>query len=60
VASVRAQVGLSLFADWTDDRADPTSFNARAHHLDDLTAMLDELVPWTRALRAVRLSELVA
>lgn len=59
VAGVRAQVGLSLFADWVDYRADPTSFRPRPHHLDDLTAMLDELVPWTRALRAVRLTELV-
>jgi NAD(P)H-dependent FMN reductase len=50
VATVRAQVSLSLFTDFENFRA----FKPAAMHETYLTAMLDQLVAWGGALKALR------
>lgn len=50
VATVRAQVGLSLRADFENF----TTFNPAAHHEKTLTTMLDQLVAWGGALKTLR------
>lgn len=50
VADVRAQVSLSLFADFDD----MTAFNPAPHQEPAVAAMLDQLVAWSRALRSLR------
>lgn len=53
IATVRAQVTLSLQEDW-GDYLDPSSFAPRDHQLPSVAEMLDETVAWSRALRTVR------
>jgi NAD(P)H-dependent FMN reductase len=50
VADVRAQVGLSLFADFENF----TTFKPAPHHMDALNAMLDQLNAWAGALKTLR------
>jgi len=50
VAAVRTQVGLSLFTDFEHF----TTFAPTERHAASVAAMLDQLVPWARALRQVR------
>jgi NAD(P)H-dependent FMN reductase len=50
VATVRNQVGLSLSTDFEGMQA----FKPDPRHEKELHAMLDQLVPWTRALKGVR------
>lgn len=50
VADVRAQVALSLYTDFENF----TSFKPAQHHEQSVTAMLDQLVSWGRALQNVR------
>ena len=50
VATVRAQVMLSLFTDFENFRV----FKPAAHHEAEVNAMLDQLVAWGRALKTVR------
>ncbi len=50
VATVRAQVGLSLFTDFENF----TVFKPGAHHLAAVNALLDEVVAWSRALTPLR------
>jgi NAD(P)H-dependent FMN reductase len=50
VATVRAQVALSLFTDFENFRA----FKPAAMHETYLTAMLDQLVAWGGALKTLR------
>lgn len=50
IADVRAQVMLSLFTDFENFQ----QFNPAAHHEESVTAMLDQLVAWSRALKSVR------
>lgn len=50
VATVRAQVALSLRADWEDF----TVFKPDPKHEAALNAMLDQLVPWGEAMKTVR------
>lgn len=50
VATVRAQVALSLFTDFEDF----STFWPGAHQLQALETMLDQLISWSRALRTVR------
>lgn len=50
VATVRAQVGLSLRTDFENYR----DFKPDPHHEKALATMLDQLVAWSRALRPVR------
>ena len=52
VADVRAQVALSLFTDFENFQ----HFTPASHHEETLTTMLDQLVAWSRALKAVRQS----
>jgi len=56
VATVRAQVMLSLFSDFENYR----TFTPRDLHEASLTTMLDQLVAWGTALRTVRERETVA
>lgn len=51
VATVRAQVLLSLFTDFEDF----TKFNPDPRHEQEVHTMLDQLVAWGRALQTVRL-----
>ena len=53
VATVRAQVGLSLYADFENFR----SFRPAASRETALTSMLDQLVAWSGALKTVRLKQ---
>jgi NAD(P)H-dependent FMN reductase len=50
VADVRAQAALSIFTDWENF----TVFKPAAVHEKSIAAMLDQLVSWSRALKAVR------
>src|SRR3954463_11316759 len=50
VATVRAQVGLSLVADFEHW----TVFKPGAHQEKAVNAMLDDLIPWTQALQPLR------
>jgi NAD(P)H-dependent FMN reductase len=50
VADVRAQVALSLFTDWENF----AEFKPAPLHEKSLTAMLDQVVAWTSALRPLR------
>lgn len=50
VATVRAQVALSLRADWENF----TVFKPGPKHEAALNAMLDQLVPWGEAMKTVR------
>jgi NAD(P)H-dependent FMN reductase len=50
VADVRAQVALSLFTDF----ANFSTFKPGPHQEAAVNAMLDDLVPWGRALQAMR------
>ena len=54
VATVRAQVLLSLFTDFENF----SSFKPAAMHEGALGAMLDQLVPWAHALKALRRGEI--
>jgi NAD(P)H-dependent FMN reductase len=55
VATVRTQVALSLHQDFTfSDAAEPGEFGPGPHQDQALTAMLDEVVAWSRALIQVR------
>ncbi len=51
VATVRAQVALSLFHDFEDF----TTFRPGPHHQASLKAMLDQVVAWGGALRSLRI-----
>ncbi|MGW0478171.1 NADPH-dependent FMN reductase [Nonomuraea sp. NPDC003214] len=50
VATVQAQVTLSLFADFEN----LSEFRPAAHQEERVTVMLDQLVSWSRALRPLR------
>jgi NAD(P)H-dependent FMN reductase len=50
IADVRAQVALSLFADFENF----STFKPRPQQEASVNAMLDDLVPWAQALRSVR------
>lgn len=50
VADVRAQVALSLAADWENF----TTFNPLKAHQRSVTAMLDQVIAWSRALAPLR------
>jgi NAD(P)H-dependent FMN reductase len=50
VADVRAQVALSLFTDFENFSA----FRPAAHHAQAVGTMLDQLVAWSGAMRALR------
>lgn len=54
VADVRAQVALSLFTDFENF----STFKPAAMHEQSMNAMLDQLVAWSRALRALREGQL--
>ena len=50
IADVRAQVGLSLFTDFENF----STFKPAPHQEATVSAMLDDLIPWGRALQAMR------
>ena len=50
VATVRAQVALSLFTDFENFAI----FKPGPHQLDSLSAMLDQVIAWSGALRPIR------
>ncbi len=50
VATVRAQVALSLFSDFENH----TVFKPEARHEKSVTTMLDQLVSWSTAMATVR------
>jgi NAD(P)H-dependent FMN reductase len=50
VADVRAQVALSLFTDFENF----TTFKPAAHHTQAVSTLLDQLVAWSGAMRALR------
>lgn len=50
LAHVRNQVQLSLFTDFENFSV----FKPAAQHVDSLNAMLDQLVPWTGAMKTLR------
>lgn len=50
LAHVRNQVQLSLFTDFENFSV----FKPAAQHVDSLSAMLDQLVPWTTAMKTLR------
>lgn len=50
IADVRSQVMLSLFSDFENYKA----FKPSQHHEKTVTAMLDEVVAWSGALRGLR------
>jgi NAD(P)H-dependent FMN reductase len=50
VADVRAQLGLNMHADWEGY----TAFKPGPQHAKQLTAMLDEVVAWSGALKPLR------
>lgn len=56
VADVRAHVSLSLFTDY----ANFTDFKPAEWHFAQVNAMLDQLVSWSGALKAVREQKLAA
>ena len=51
IADVRAQCALSLFTDFENF----TTFKPQPHQEAAVKAMLDDLIPWGRALQAMRL-----
>jgi hypothetical protein len=53
VATVRAQVGLSLFTDFENFHTFKPASNREAA----VTSMLDQVLAWGGALRAVRLKQ---
>ena len=53
VATVRAQVGLSLFLDFENFR----TFRPASGREAKVTSMLDQLVAWSGALKSVRLNQ---
>lgn len=53
VATVRAQVGLSLFTDFENFH----TFKPAPHREAAVTPMLDQLIAWGMALRAMRLKQ---
>ncbi|MDA3626102.1 NAD(P)H-dependent oxidoreductase [Saccharopolyspora sp. WRP15-2] len=59
VATVRSQVALSAFTDFViTDPVQPGECSPGEHQESTLNEMLDELVAWSRALKAVRESSL--
>ena len=50
VATVRNQVGLSLFTDFENFSA----FRPAGHHESGVSAMLDQIVCWAQAMKSVR------
>jgi len=56
VAGVGTQVALSLFDDFTAYRSPDSTFRPRAHQQQTVAAMLDELVEWSAAMKAIRLA----
>ena len=50
VATVRAQVALSLFSDFENYSV----FKPGPHHVGTLTTLLDQVVAWSRALKTLR------
>jgi NAD(P)H-dependent FMN reductase len=50
VATVRGQVALSLFTDFENF----STFNPAGHHEQAVTAMLEQVINWSQAMRAVR------
>ncbi|WP_406330758.1 NADPH-dependent FMN reductase [Streptomyces sp. NBC_00203] len=55
VATVRSQVGLSLFGDFTiSNPTEPGEFTPGAHQAQTLTTMLEETVSWAQALKPLR------
>jgi hypothetical protein len=50
IADVRALVGLSLFTDFENF----STFKPAPHQEATVNAMLDDLIPWGRALQAMR------
>jgi NAD(P)H-dependent FMN reductase len=50
VATVRTQVGLSLFTDFENYKA----FKPAPHHAKNLKALLDEVILWGGAMKTVR------
>jgi len=50
VATVRNQIALSLFTDFENY----TKFKPAAHHEKSLSQMLDQLIAWSGALKALR------
>lgn len=56
VADVRAQVALSLMTDFENYSV----FTPAAHHADNLSTMLDQVVSWTEALKQVRVQAVAA
>ena len=50
MADVRAQVALSIFTDWTNF----TEFKPAALHEKSVTTMLDQIIAWSGALKALR------
>jgi len=50
IADVRAQVMLNLFTDFENFSA----FKPDPRHEEEVTAMLDQLVKWSGALKSVR------
>src|SRR5437016_11407450 len=56
VATVRAQVGLSLFTDFENFSV----FKPAPHHEDAVNPMLDQVIAWAGAMRALREKQTVA
>ena len=56
VATVRAQVGLSMLTDFENFRV----FKPSPHHEGAVNAMLDQVIAWGGALRALREKQAVA
>jgi hypothetical protein len=50
IADVRAQVALSLMADFTNF----TEFTPQDHHVESLTPLFDQVVSWSTALAGTR------
>jgi NAD(P)H-dependent FMN reductase len=50
IADVRAQVALSLMADFTNF----TEFTPQDHHVEALTPLFDQVVSWSTALAGIR------
>src|SRR5438132_2257282 len=56
VATVRAQVGLSMFTDFENFSV----FKPAPHHEDAVNPMLDQVIAWAGAMRALREKQTVA
>ncbi|MRG87636.1 hypothetical protein [Salinibacillus xinjiangensis] len=50
VTDVRSLVGLSLFTDFENF----SEFNPGDHHLDAVNNMFDQVLLWSKALKAVK------